>query len=266
MQMPGHAIAIIHRVIIPEQWLAPQQLADTFEMARRNFTGTDLFPGPENSHFTVQFRPQGFQIVRRPLPEHPVQHRVIGVVGGAYAKFAGTGVGFYPVHDLSLGAGQVRGVRVHVIKQDSQLLDTEAIQHFQFLRQGLPGRLIEVIEDFERAQPNTKPHTFTPAESGKVRHCLSLLRRVRLLPATTQVRIGLGGIQIEAVTMGKQGIDQLAPFGPAPQGAVKSFNNSQFHRHKPVAPCLPPKRVLYRTSRLDDGIVRSQQAYRMIRS
>src|SRR5690554_4139954 len=84
MKMLRHAVAVVHRVVVPEYWFAPKLLIHTLEMPWGDLSGTDLLPGPENLDIMIQQAAKGFQIARRALTEHPVQHRIIRIVTGAY--------------------------------------------------------------------------------------------------------------------------------------------------------------------------------------
>src|SRR5690554_5186994 len=125
MKMLRHAVAVVHRVVVPEHRFAPKLLIHSFEVPRGNLSGTDFLTGPENLDIVIQQAAKGFQITRRTLSKHSVQHRIIRIVTGAYRKHTNLSALPNPVHDIYLRFSKPRSVGAHVIKQYGQFINPD---------------------------------------------------------------------------------------------------------------------------------------------
>ena len=62
MQELGHALAIVHGVVVPDERHAAQLTGDALEVRGREFPRTHLLSGPEHLDFRVQQFAETFQI------------------------------------------------------------------------------------------------------------------------------------------------------------------------------------------------------------
>jgi hypothetical protein len=174
----------------------------------------------------VQFAPESLQIICRTLSKHPIQYGVVRIVTGTDAQKLDGCVLTNPVHYVSLSTGKVRGIGTHVVKQDRQFVNADTFQQRELVCQRRAGLVVEPVEYLERAQPYAKTHPLVTTETGKLGQLRGHSWRVWLLPFSPEEGIGLGSIEIKAVTVGSQGADQVSTFLPGPHGAVESFNDA----------------------------------------
>src|SRR5512146_2890161 len=83
MEKLRHAWPIVHGVVVPEEWLAPELFADALQVPGRILARADLLARPEHFNGRVQRPADILQIVPRALAEDTIEQRIVGIVARA---------------------------------------------------------------------------------------------------------------------------------------------------------------------------------------
>ncbi len=131
------------------------------------------------------------------------------------------------MHDLDLRAGQIGQVAAHVVEQNRQIDDTHGVEIGELAGQVGLGDLVEAAVDLERAETHAESHAQPLAFRCQIPQRLQGLVGVRLPPPATEEGVGLGGVEIEAVTVRGQEGDRLRAFAPRPWPTVEALDKAE---------------------------------------
>src|SRR5690606_33551425 len=168
-----------------------------------------------------------------PFTENTVENRVVGVIARADDQSARLRPFGGEIHDLDLLFGKPRQVAPHVVEQDREVVDTDAIEFVEFPGERFARRAVEAEVKLIRAEADAEANAFRPAMICQIYEMLDLFLRVRLVPAPPQKGVGLRRVEIEAIAMRREGADMGRARLPAPGASVKTFNGAEFGRHTP---------------------------------
>src|SRR5215471_6964379 len=162
-----HARAIVHRVIIPQERLAAQLLADALDMGGADLVRANLLTSPEDIDRRIEGGPEVFEVVLRPPAEEPIEDRVVGVIAGTDDQLPRSGALFDPMKDARLRCRKLRQIATHVVEQDRQNLHPDPIEPGELSLQVALRGIIEVAVYLKRAEANAKTHVERTALGGK---------------------------------------------------------------------------------------------------
>ena len=202
-------------------------------MAGRILAGANLFAGPHELDRGIEAGAQIFQIVGRSLAERPVQHRVVGVVAGAGDDPRCGRTPGDPVDDLDLARGQTGQVALHVVEEYPEIGQAQAFELGQLGGERSLRVLIEAQEQLVGAEAHAEANPGVATGPGEGAQRFEFGVGIGLAPKAPQIAVRLRGVEVEAVTVGRQRPNHVGPLSPAVGTTEETFDDSEIDAHVP---------------------------------
>src|SRR5690606_12430360 len=194
-----------------------------------DLAGANLLAGPEDADARVERGGERLEIARWARSEDPVEQRVVAVVARADrdprrpAAFGGE------LHDRGLATGEVVRAAVHVVEQDREFRRPGGVEFGDLVGKRRALLHAERQVGAEGREPDAQAHALGGAMPGEIRQFLRVGEG--RAPVAPQARVGLGGVEIEAVAAGRQGGHGGAARAPRPGSAEESLDDAEFGLH-----------------------------------